>query len=225
MKRLLGHIFLGLGILALAGGMTKSFGQEVQRYKIRSGIVEYKLSGVQTGSETIYFDRWGMREAKYSQAETKMMNMSIKKNILTLLDGDWTYSVDLDAKTGTKVPTPLLKDLSAQAKREGKDLTDIGEDIMKRSGAKKIGEETFLGKRCDVWEIQNLKTKTWVWQGLALKTEASMMGKTILIEATRVQENVSVPPEKLALPKGVVITEGQNPMEMLKQMKTQMRKE
>lgn len=141
------------------------------------------------------------------------------------MDGDWTYSVDLEAKTGTKVPTPLLKDLSAQAKSEGKDLTDIGEDIMKRSGAKKIGEETFLGKRCDVWEIQNLKTKTWVWQGLALKTEASMMGKTILIEATRVQENVNVPPEKLTLPKGVVITEGQNPMEMLKQMKTPMRKE
>lgn len=79
MKRLPGHICIGLGILALAGGITKSWGQEVHRYKIRSGIVEYKLSGVQTGSETIYFDRWGMREAKYSQAETKMMNMSIKK--------------------------------------------------------------------------------------------------------------------------------------------------
>lgn len=220
MKRLQSRICLGLGILALAAGITESSGQEVHRYKIRSGIVEYKLSGVQTGTEKIYFDRWGMREAKYSNSETRMMNVSIKKNILTLLDGEWTYSVDLDANTGTKMPTPLLGDLIARAKSEGKDLTDVGTEILARSGAKKTGEATLLGKRCEIWETQSLKIKAWIWQGLTLKTEANMMGKTILIEATGLQENVSVPAEKLAVPANVTITAGQDPMELLKKMKT-----
>ena len=219
MKALPGGLRFFLVIFAIAGWSADSFSQDFRRYKIRSGIVEYKMSGMQTGTETIYFDRWGMREARYTQTEIKVANMSVKQNRLTLLHGEWTYGVDLDKKTGTKTPTPLWKELTGAAKRQGKDATEIGEEMLARMGGRKIGAETLLGKSCDVWEIKSMNTKSWIWQGVTLKTEVNMMGKMMTTEAVRLQDNVSVPEEKLTLPNNVKITEGANPMDMLKNLK------
>jgi hypothetical protein len=211
--------YLFLALLFLANWNAESSGQDFRRYKIRSGIIEYKMSGMQTGTETIYFDRWGIREAKYTQIEIKVGNMSVKQNRLTLLDGEWTYGVDLDTKTGTKTPTPLMKELTGAAKREGKDATEIGEEMLAGMGGRKIGMETLLGKSCDVWEIKSLNAKSWIWQGMTLKTEVNMMGKVTTTEVVRLQDNVNVPEEKLTLPKDVKINEGANPMDVLKNLK------
>jgi len=208
-----------LALFLLASWSAESSSQDFRRYKIRSGIIEYKMSGMQTGTEKIYFDRWGMREAKYSQTEIKVGTMSVKQNQFSLLDGEWTYTVDLDKKTGTKIPTPLMKELTGAAKRQGKDATEIGEEMLTRMGGRKIGTETLLGKTCEVWEIKNMNAKSWIWQGVTLKTEVNMMGKMMTTEAVRLQDNVTVPEEKLTLPKDVKITEGANPMEMLKNLK------
>jgi len=219
MKHPMEHLWLWLAIFAIAGWSASSSSQEFRRYKIRSGIIEYKMSGMQTGTEKIYFDRWGMREAKYSQTELKVANMSVKQNHFSLLDGEWTYTVDLDKKTGTKTPTPLMKELTTAAKREGKDATEIGEEMLTRMGGRKIGTETLLGKTCDVWEIKSMNAKSWIWQGVTLKTEVNMMGKMMTTEAVRLQDNVNVPEEKLTLQKDVKIIEGVNPMDVLKNLK------
>lgn len=206
-------------MLLITSCVTNGWSQDFRRYKIRSGVVEYKLSGMQTGTETLYFERWGIREAKYTQTEIKAGNLTVKQNRLTLLDGEWTYNVDLDTKTGTKIPTPFMKELTAAAKREGKDATEIGEEMLTRMGGRKVGTATVLGKTCDVWEIKNLNAKSWIWQGVTLKTEVNMMGQMMTSEAVRVQDGVSISEEKLMLPKGVKITEGVNPMDMLKNLR------
>ncbi len=139
--------------------------------------------------------------------------------IILLLAGEWTYNVDLDAKTGTKIPTPLWKEITSGAKREGKDATEIGEDMLVRMGGRKVGTATVLGKPCELWEIKSLKAKSWVWQSVTLKTEVNMMGQTMTSEAVRLQDNASISEEKLTLPKDVKITEGVNPMDMLKNLK------
>lgn len=206
-------------IFLLAGCAANAWSQDFRRYKMRAAIVEYKMSGMQSGTETLYFDRYGMREAKYTQTEIKAGTIVVKQNRMTLLDGEWTYNVDLDTKTGTKIPTPFMKELTGAAKREGKDATEIGEEMLARMGGRKIGTETVLGKPCDVWEIKNLNAKSWVWQGVTLKTVVNMMGQMMTTEAVRLQDNASIPEEKLTLPKDVKITEGANPMDMLKNLR------
>lgn len=217
--KLYNRLSLVLAIFLLASCTANGWSQELRRYKTRAAIVEYKMSGMQTGTETLYFDRWGMREAKYTQTEIKAGTIVVKQNRITLLDGEWTYNVDLDSKTGTKIPTPLLKELTGAAKREDKDATEIGEEMMTRMGGRKIGTETVLGKPCDVWEIKNMNTKSWVWQGVTLKSIVNMMGKTQTTEATRLQDNVNIPEGKLTLPPNVKITEGADPMDMLKNLR------
>lgn len=218
-SKLHGRLGLVLAIFLLGSWGANGWSQEFRRYKIRAAVVEYKMSGMQTGTETLYFDRWGMRETKYTQTEIKAGTIVVKQNRMTLLDGEWTYNVDLDTKTGTKIPTPFMKELTGTAKRESKDATEIGEEMLARMGGRKIGTETVLGKPCDVWEIKNLNAKSWVWQGVTLKTVVNMLGQMMTTEAVRVQDNASIPEEKVTLPKDVKITEGANPMDMLKNLR------
>ncbi len=188
----------------------------VKRYLIKSGIVEYTLSGTRKGTETIYFDNWGMREAKYTKSEMSMMGMTQKQNTLTLLDGETTYNIDLDTKTGTKMETPMLKELAAN----NKNLTDAGEKMMKSMGGAKIGTEVVLGKTCDVWEIKNMQSKTWVWKNVPLKTQVNMANMQMTITATKFEDGATIPPDKLKIPSDVTITEGVDMKKMLEGLKT-----
>lgn len=187
----------------------------LKRYLIKSGIVEYTLSGTRKGTETIYFDDWGMREAKYTKAELSVAGFTQKQNTLTLLDGETTYNIDLDRKTGTKMETPMLKELAAN----NKDLTDAGEKMMKSMGGAKVGTEVVLGKTCDVWEIKNMQSKTWVWKNVPLKTQVNMANMPMAMIATKFEEGASIPADKLKVPSDVTITEGVDMKKMLEGLK------
>jgi hypothetical protein len=191
-------------------------GQEAKRYKIKSGIIEYKITGMQSGTEILYFDDWGRKEAKYTNTEISVMNIKQKQNQLGILDGNITYTIDLDRKTGTKMDTPLMGDLSRGAKRQGKDMTDVGMEMLKQMGGEKVGEEKVAGYLCEVYEIKKMSSKTWVHNGVTLKMESNMVGMQRNQEATRVQLNVPIPQDKLRIPSDVTITEMPNPLKSRK---------
>jgi len=188
----------------------------VKRYQIKSGVVEYTLSGTRKGTETIYFENWGMREAKYTKAELSVAGFTQKQNTLTLMDGGYTYNIDLDTRTGTKMETPLLKEIAANQK----DLTEAGEKMMKSMGGVKIGTEVVLGKTCDVWEIKNMKSKTWVWKGVPLKTQVSMPSMEMTIMATKLDEGAAIAADKFTIPSDVKINDAGNMQKMLEGLKT-----
>jgi len=188
----------------------------VKRYQIKSGVVEYTLSGTRKGTETLYFDNWGMREAKYTKAELSVAGFTQKQNSLTLMDGGYTYNIDLDTRTGTKMETPMLKELAAN----NKDLTETGEKMMKQMGGVKIGTEVVLDKTCDVWEIKSMQSKTWVWKNVLLKTQVNMANMQMTMIATKFEEGASIPADKLKVPSDVTITEGVDMKKMLEGLKT-----
>ncbi len=181
-----------------------------KRYPVESGIIEYKVSGSQTGTETLYFDRWGLREVKYTDANM----MGNQRSTITLMDGKWTYQIDLGPKTGQKMETPMLKALVSQAK--DKELFTANEEMMKSAGAEKLGTETIAGKECDVWEIKGANTKVWLWNWVSLKTEMKMGGMEIRMEAVSVKIGEKIPAEKFAIPEGITITEV-DPKSMMRQ--------
>ena len=183
-------------------------GKKIKRNKVKSGIIENKISGMNKGSETIYFDDWGMLEAKYTQTVISMMGFKQKSNTLTLLDGEWTYNIDLDKKTGTKMKTPLMERLAKNAKN--KDLTDVGKEMMQQMGGKKTGMEKVLGKLCEVWEIKSMGSKVWVWNGVALKSETNLGGMKMSKVAQTAKFNVAIPADKVKMPAGVTINEMPN---------------
>ncbi|MEP1095142.1 MAG: hypothetical protein ABJG78_08530 [Cyclobacteriaceae bacterium] len=185
--------------------------QKFKRYGIKSGIIEYELSGAQSGKETVYFDDWGYREAKYTEAEFSFSGFTQKNNSITIMEGKMIYSIDLSTNTGTKVENTMFDGL------EDEDLEKMGEKMMKEMGGEKTGTEEVMNKECDVWEIKHMGSKTWVWKSIPLKTEVNM-GMQMNIVATSITEG-DVPAEKFEIPEGITFQDAGNLDDIMKKLK------
>ena len=212
MKRLLSSgVVLGLSLVPVCLAA-----QEVKRYRVPSAIVQYTVTGMQNGTETLWFDQHGMREAKLTQTSLSVAGQTVKTHTLTIFDHGTTTTADLTRKTATKMPTPLWQQVVDSTKQQGGDMTELGLVMIQRSGAVKTGTGTVAGKPCDLWEMKALGSKTWVWNGVVLRQETSLAGQVMKTEATSVQENAAIPADKFTLPAGITATEGANPLDALR---------
>jgi len=188
--------------------------QDYKRYQYKSGEIHYKVSGMMNGTEDVYFTDYGMKEAKIDKTTMEMMGIKQNQNQKTILDGNTTYAIDYDKRTVTKMETPMLSMFP-----KGTDLTKGGEEMMTNMGGKKVGTGTILGKNCDIWEIQNLGSKIWIWNSIPMKTETNLMGMKISQEATDVKVDVSVSDEHFDIPKDFKVqtmNQQGNPMNFMK---------
>ena len=186
-----------------------------KRYLVESGIVEYEMSGLQKGTETLYFDKWGWREAKYTNSELSIAGITRKETKLSIMDGDWIYNIDLESRTGTKIKNTLLPQFIEAARKKGQTMTEVGEEMMRNMGGEKSGTDTVAGQPCDVWVVKQMGSRSCVWNGVTLRTEVTMGGMQVTSNATRFQANAAVPADKITVPGDVKITEGQDVKRML----------
>lgn len=164
------------GTIQYAGAQQNSqqlLSDGYRRYNVEFCTITYNLTGMFKGTETITFDRYGLREAKQTRTEFTSGSISVKTNTLTIMDGEITYSINLDDKTGTKMSNAIISSLGKAGER---DLVKIGDEMMRQMGAKKTGTEVVAGKTCDRWEIAQMKSVSCVWNSIPLKTEVGLTG-------------------------------------------------
>ncbi|HEX9253715.1 MAG TPA: hypothetical protein VF870_15825 [Ignavibacteriaceae bacterium] len=176
-----------------------------KRYGIKSGVIEYIITGSQEGTKTLYFDNWGMRQAEYTRSILSVSGFTKPLNLVNIIDGEYQYMINIDQNSGTKTRNPILKSIEQLKGQKG--FNEFGEQMLLSMGANKIGSESFLGKDCDVYEMKNTGTKLWVWEWLTLKSETKSGGLNINLTATRINEGGSVPTEKFRIPEKVVLNE------------------
>jgi len=166
------------------------------KYAIKSGIIEYKTTVMGfEATQTTYFDDFGALEANYVSMEI----MGTKSENLTLNKENYIYTIDLVNKTGTKTYASPNSNINFET------LTD--QAIMDWK-LKKEGKETVMGKECDKWFMDNddmsMKGYYWVWKGVALKVDLDMSISKMLMEATKFEENASIPAGKFEIPADIV---------------------
>ena len=176
--------------------------QDFKPYQFKSGKVVYESTGAMTGTSTMIFDDYGMLEAKISNTVMDIMGIKQKHNNKEIMKGKWVYTIDLATNKGTKIENPLYAMFP-----NGVDAKEVGEEMMKKMGGKKIGTETINGKECDIWEIQQLMSKIWVWKSIPVKTEVNMMGMNITQIATSIDMDIEVSPDEFKIPENVEIKE------------------
>lgn len=176
-----------------------------KRYGIKSAIVEYTITGSQSGTKTLYFDNWGMRQAEYTNSVLQVGNFIKNINLLNIIKADSNYIIDLERRTGTRTKNPVKK-LIAELQNQ-KSFGEFGEQILLKAGAMKVGQEEFLERDCDIYEIQSTGTKMWIWKWIPLKTITKLGGIEINSVAKKIEVNVNVPEEKFTPPNDVTITE------------------
>ncbi len=169
-----------------------------RRYpELKSAIIKYKVSGMSTGTEVVYIDDWGRREAIYKKITTKMMGVDLERNYMTLIteNGKWIYNIDLNSGTAIKMDETSFKSLAGNTER----------NMDNTIGATKIGTEEIVGRVCDVWKKGYPYSMAWIWKGVALKKDQDVAAMEVVTEATDVQENVSIPEDKFTIPPGVQV--------------------
>jgi len=172
--------------------------QDFKRYEFKSGKVVYQSTGSMTGSETMYFDNYGMLEVKNTTATLEMMGIKQVTDTKVIMNNKWVYTIDNNSGEANKMENPLYSMFP-----QGTDLEKVGEEMMKNMGGVKIGTETIIGKNCDIWEIKKLMSKVWVWKSIPIKSEINMMGMKITQIATSVEIDITVSADKFKIPEGV----------------------
>jgi len=185
--------------------LSKDSDTEFQKvFGIKSGVIEYVISGSQEGTKTLYFDNWGMKQAEYMRSILTVKGFTKPINKLSVIDGEYQYSINMDQNSGTRTRNQILRTMERLSGQ--KSFNEFGEQMLLNMGANKIGSEEFLGKNCDVYEMRSTGTKLWVWEWITLKSETNSRGLEINITATRISEG-SVPKGKFEIPEKVVLNE------------------
>jgi hypothetical protein len=180
-----------------------SASSDIKRYGLKEGCIKYKITGNMggiskiSGEEERCFDNYGAREVVIQNQKSTTMGMTQVTHTATYTDlseGGTIYVVDLstDPPTGTRTEHPMIKSIQEESSQQ------IGKKMMEAWGGKIIGKEKVLGKECDIWEISDMGTKTWIWNWITLKT-ATSMGMIVTTEATEISEKCDK--QKLVKPK------------------------
>ena len=168
--------------------------------KSKTGIIKYEIYGATTvGTEVLYYDDWGSREAKYITTTMDLGGVTVTRNALVLLEenGQWINTVDLNARTRIRMRNPRYKESIGQSRRE-REKNEENKNID--AGGRKIEIERVIGKPCVVWEVQYSGIKTCTWNGIVLKKISGPGFSRTTTVATKIDERVSIPEEKFTIP-------------------------
>lgn len=167
-------------------------------YALEQGSIVYEISGAAKGKETLYFDHWGMRQARHKMIDAQRMGSS---NTVTLNLGPEIVVMDPDKNLGQKKEDAKLKEVLASLKADDDQM--IAVKLLTVSGGQKVGEEKVLDRPCEIWEIAALKMKTWLWNGIALKMKMDTAEGEIFYVAIKVDQNTLVDEKLFIVPPGV----------------------
>jgi hypothetical protein len=188
-------IFLMLLVTISVGVFAQ---QKYQRYTTKSGYIEYKLTGNTTGTKKMWWDDYGnkSRTEVNSVSVTKMFGITneTKEQTVSVTNGTKFWSANLIEKTGTKGTYSVDEQLAFYEKMTEPEKRAFEKKMLESYGGSIVGKETIMGYECEIVSIMG--AKSWVYRGVVLKTEASILGITITETAVVFDKNITVPASK-----------------------------
>lgn len=168
-------------------------------YGIQSGIIEYKYSGTQVGTSTLYFDEYGYRSAM--KMDTKRNNEPQKGWVISFKEYQYIFDPAQPDK-GLKMKNPMIESLMNMDKQ---DYDKVAEDIYSQMGMTKAGNEKFLEKDCVCFKGDMGKVLTW--NGILMLMDMDFGGVKSRQEVTSIKVNVPVDEKYFEIPKNIKFKE------------------
>lgn len=163
------------------------------KFALKSGIINYEISGDGTGTVTLHFDRNGWRKIEHRHLTIEKYGVTSTEQTVELVDGDYVYKANLDSKKGQK---QFDKSWSGLLNYKSKEETISA--IMTTKGGTKDSTEVLLDKTCTIWKFDSgTISELWEWEGIPLKVVKRLPGISYEITATSIDELDSIPEERL----------------------------
>lgn len=151
---------------------------EVDRYLVKSGYIEYELTGSIKGFKKVWWDEYGDKERIEieSSSEVKIFGMVQKEeeHSIHITNGEKYWHVNLIDGSGVKGIEEYYEPIDFSEDMTNEEKEQFEEDILKAFGGERLPSEKFLGYTCEV--IQVMGAKSWIYKGVVLKYTANLMG-------------------------------------------------
>lgn len=183
---------------------------KADHYLVKSGYIEYELTGSTKGIKKIWWDNFGDKERIEikSTSEVKMFGMvqTEEVNSIHITNGNKYWHVDLLEGVGVKGTEEYYEPLNYTENMTEEEIEELEEDILNAFGGERLPDENFLGYTCEV--IQVLGAKTWIYKGIVLKSTANMLGVELYETAVKFEENKKIPDSMFLPPADIDFDEG-----------------
>lgn len=164
-------------------------------YGIKSGIIEYKLSGIRSGISILYFDDYGLKNA--NKNNIVMQGKTDNKWIISLKEDQYIFDTQKPDE-GIKMKNPFLKAFYEMGQSDYNKFVD---EFYSKMGFKKSGKQKYLDKECIVYKGE--LGKVLIWNGIMLYSESDFAGVSSKQEATSIKINVPVDDKYFQIPKNI----------------------
>lgn len=191
MKKSYIYIFLLFGFVNLFA--------EINRYDIKSGMVEYEILGKADGMEKgdtisgtskLYFKDFGKIELLDEKIVQTIMGEKEEEHVISKIIGDKMLTVDFNDEVIYSQKLVLDEENFMQNIKNYESFVQMG--------AKNLGKEDVLGYKCDVWQLG--EDKIWVYNSVPLKLINQSMGIIQIQQAKFVVFNIEIKDDKFKLP-------------------------
>jgi hypothetical protein len=177
-------------------------------YVNKSGKVVYKVDFMGDQTQTLYWDDYGAKEARYTVVAMEILGQKSKSESVEINIDGYKYNFDLEKKTGTKSKS---YGSIGGAKGMPSDISKMAQKEIEKMKIVDLGTKEVLGKTCKGLQMEpmGMKMEAWTWNNLLMesKTWLSKDGAPMTMNASSLELDISVPPEIFKVPEDIKITD------------------
>ncbi|MCC6723489.1 MAG: hypothetical protein IT258_03195 [Saprospiraceae bacterium] len=174
-----------------------------KRYGIEKGAFIFRIDGAVNGTEHVFFDNWGWREAKYTRTTTELQNLHEETDEVQYLDGERRYVYSPKTKKAQYFDSNQVEQMAIKYKT--KDMVVVGDEMLKNMGMQPAGMAKVGETECIVWAKATPKIRLYMWQGLTMAEESYVNNVPIGRRCILKELEKDPPLDKMVLPKDAIV--------------------
>jgi hypothetical protein len=174
---------------------------KIHKVGLKSVIIHMRSTAMGlTQQIVIYMDDYG--EKQTTEVTQELLGKKVTQ--FSINDGKYVYSFSPQTKKGHKAKID-------QDNPDNINFNAITKEMADKFKLKKTGTAKILDRPCDVYSMEYAKAKLkgtfYIWKGIPLKSESTVSVMKVVMEATQIEENITISPEKFTVPKDIVFSE------------------
>lgn len=190
------------------------------------GVIHYKISGAQKGTETLYIRDHGNERVKITKSKGKVMFVTTETDTIEITTRDAVINIDRTNNTGTRMTNPqklLKEEITKLSEKERqivlKNFEVIGMNLATQMGGEvKLNAGEHLGYPCDLVTVMGSTSCQMSGTPIMLRMESNIMGVSIKTVAKKIEKNVKVSNDVFQVPEGVTVSYSKEADDMNRQM-------
>ena len=174
-----------------------------RKFGVKSGIIQMKSSAMGLSQQIeVCFDNYG--DLQSSRVTQKLLGKQVDQ--VSISDTAFVYTYNLQTREGTRAAID-------PESPDNINFNCLTREAVSMFSIRKKGKAEVCGRTCDVYTLDypkaQLKGTFYIWKGITLKSESTVAGISLSMEAVKIQEDVAVPADRFVPPADITFKEAE----------------